>query len=103
MENKIIYNVTTIIDHSCHNEWLEWMKSTHIPDILSTGFFTDCNMMRILEDHNPDGVSYAIQYKANSYGDYAQYQEEHAARLQNEVKKKFEGKYASFRTLMKVV
>lgn len=58
----IVYNVTLIIDHSVHEEWLQWMKEEHIPEVLATGKFLDNKMMKIMEDHNPDGVSYAIQY-----------------------------------------
>ena len=32
-----IYNVTTNIDESVHDEWLHWMKEIHIPDVLATG------------------------------------------------------------------
>gem|GEM_PF-5619184 len=31
--NKILYNVTINIDHNTSEEWLQWMKSTHIPDV----------------------------------------------------------------------
>jgi hypothetical protein len=101
--SHIIYNITTIIDHSAHEEWLHWMKEVHIPDILNTGLFIDHKIMRILEDHNPDGITYAVQLMAESYSHYSQYLEEHAPRLQQYTKNKFDGRYASFRTLMKVV
>ena len=35
----IIYNVTCSIDSDIVEDWLDWMKKTHIPDILDTGFF----------------------------------------------------------------
>ncbi|MEO8448027.1 MAG: DUF4286 family protein, partial [bacterium] len=27
----ILYNVTVNVDDSVHDEWLEWMKTIHIP------------------------------------------------------------------------
>ena len=38
---KIIYNVTVNIDDSVHDEWLEWMQTQHIPDVMSTGYFLE--------------------------------------------------------------
>jgi hypothetical protein len=33
----ILYNVTVSVDPEIHDEWLAWMKSKHIPDVLATG------------------------------------------------------------------
>ena len=30
----IIYNVTISIDKEVENHWLDWMKNTHIPDVM---------------------------------------------------------------------
>ena len=30
----IIYNVTISIDKEVENYWLDWMKNTHIPDVM---------------------------------------------------------------------
>jgi hypothetical protein len=44
----IIYNVTTNIQESVHDQWLTWMQEKHIPDVLSTGKFTSARMVRVL-------------------------------------------------------
>ena len=30
----IIYNVTISIDKEAETHWLDWMKNTHIPDVM---------------------------------------------------------------------
>ena len=36
----IIYNVTvSLVDQTIHEEWLNWMKTKHIPDVMNTGCF----------------------------------------------------------------
>ena len=50
--NRILYNVTVNIDHSSHKEWVDWMKSTHIPDVMATGKFLTYHLQRILETEN---------------------------------------------------
>jgi Domain of unknown function (DUF4286) len=99
----IIYNVTIKVDLDIHDDWLQWMREKHIPDVLATGFFADNKIMRLLEEDNSDGFTYAIQYRCDKISDYMRYKEEEAPRLQKEVADKYEGKFVAFRTLLKEV
>ena len=57
----IIYNVTVSIDDEVHDEWVSWMKDTHIPDVMNTGLFVENKMCRVIS-HQEEGSSYSIQY-----------------------------------------
>ena len=46
----IIYNVTISIDKDVENHWLDWMKNTHIPDVMQKELFIDCKISRVLEE-----------------------------------------------------
>jgi hypothetical protein len=35
----IIYSVTVSIEQDSSAEWLEWMTSVHIPDVMNAGYF----------------------------------------------------------------
>ncbi|NNC95889.1 MAG: DUF4286 family protein [Chitinophagales bacterium] len=96
-----IYNVTVKIDLDVHDKWLDWMLSVHIPDVMKTGYFIDNQIFRILQSDESEGISYAIQYTARNFGDYNEYQNSEAARLQKEHSEKFEGKFIAYRTLMR--
>jgi len=98
----IIYNVTVSIDKQMEKQWLDWMKKTHIPDVMNTAMFLDCKISRVLAQEM-GGHTYAIQYSCKSMQDYNQYKNEFAAKLQAEHSKKFAGKFAAFRTLLEVV
>ena len=39
----IVYNVTVKIEKDIHDDWLAWMKETHIPEVLKTNLFEDNN------------------------------------------------------------
>lgn len=100
----IIYNVTLNIDDSAHDEWLAWMNSTHIPEVMKTGMFVNHTFAKLLSRQEDEtGTTYVIQYQANSMADYERYQAEFAPALQAETKKLFEGKFVAFRTLMETV
>ena len=99
----ILYNVTINIDSSVHDEWLEWMKSTHIPEVLATGLFTDNKIFRIITDEDEEGITYSIQYFLNNMDDYEKYQNEFSGKLQEDHSGKFRDKFVAFRTIMEKV
>lgn len=99
----ILYNVTINIDSTVHDEWLEWMKSTHIPEVLATGLFTDNKIFRIITDEDEEGITYSIQYFLNNMDDYEKYQNEFSGKLQEEHSGKFRDKFVAFRTIMEKV
>lgn len=99
----ILYNVTVNIDDSVHDEWLEWMRSKHIPDLLSTGLFTESKLYRIRTENEEEENTYSIQYFLRSMDDYKIYQKEYAEKLQFEHTEKFKDKFVAFRTIMELV
>lgn len=98
----ILYNVTVSIDPDVHIEWLEWMKTKHIPDVMSTGCFVESRISRI-HGEEEGGMTFAIGYIAPSREKYDEYQENHAQALQQEHSEKFDGRFAAFRTILTVL
>jgi hypothetical protein len=97
-----IYNVTVNIDDSVHDEWLDWMKKTHVPDVMNSGCFVESRIVKVL--HVSDtGQTYSFQYTFNDMKDIEKYQKEFAPRLQADVKQKYGEKFTAFRTLLEIV
>lgn len=100
----IIYNVTINIEDDAHDEWLEWMRTVHIPDVMRTGLFLDFNFSKLLSRQDDEtGRTYVIQYLSESMEHYEKYQTEFAPTLQAETQRMFGGKFVAFRTLMEKV
>lgn len=98
----IVYNVTVNIDDSVREEWLDWMKNIHIPDVVSTGCFTQGKIYRIMVQEQ-QGVSYSIQYTAVSMEEIQRYMKNFAPDLQREHTAKYKDKFTAFRTLLEEV
>lgn len=98
----IIYNITVNINAEVHDEWLEWMRSKHIPDVMSSGCFTESRISRI-HGEEEGGMSYAIQYIAPTQDKFDVYQQLFAPKLQHEHSSKYQGKFAAFRTILSIV
>jgi hypothetical protein len=99
----LLYNVTVKIDLAIHDEWLDWMREKHIPDVMHTGLFQSHRICRLLDQDESDGITYAIQYFCENLDKYWLYQEKHAHALQQEHAQKFRNHFVAFRTLLKIV
>jgi len=98
----ILYNVTVSIDEQIHQEWLDWMRTKHVPDVMGTGCFIESRISRV-HGEEEGGMSFAISYLCSSEEKYEEYTSKHAAALQREHMEKYNGKFAAFRTLLTVL
>jgi hypothetical protein len=99
----IVYNITLKINREIEQEWLEWQKSEHIPDIMATGQFTEYKFYRLLDQDEDDGITYVIQYFSASMENYRQYINNAAPLLRQKAIEKWGNKFLAFRTVMEVV
>lgn len=97
-----IYNITINIDESAHDSWLNWIQN-HIQDVLDTGKFISAKLTQVLVEEEMGGITYSIQYLANSREDLDNYYKEDAERLRADGLKLFADKMVAFRTELKVV
>ncbi|MDX2174036.1 MAG: DUF4286 family protein [Bacteroidota bacterium] len=97
-----IYNVTINISKEAHNEWVKWMKEQHMMDVMKTGCFVDCQLVKVLYVED-EGHTYSAQYKFLEMSDIERYQKEFAPKLQAEHTEKFKDQYSAFRTLLQII
>ena len=97
-----IYNVTVNVAPEAQEEWVRWMKNTHMADVMKTGCFVDSQLLKVLfvED---EGHTYSVQYKFLEMQDMERYQQNYAQGLQAEHKNLFADKALAFRTVLQIV
>ncbi len=98
----ILYNVTIILDEEIHESWLKWLKHEHLKEMMSIGFFISYRVLKVLDSPN-EGLTYCIQYIADSIEKYHEYMQNHANQLQNNVPAQFLNKFVVFSTLMEFI
>lgn len=99
----IIYNVTCNVADEIHDEWVQWMKEVHLPEVMETGLFLEHKMMKILtEVEDNTGTNYAIQYLCQSMDDYTNYSTNFGPALKQKTLEKYGDKVMAFRTLMEL-
>lgn len=99
----IIYNVTTNIHESVHEQWMQWMQEKHIKDVLATGKFTSARMVKVLVEEEMGGTTYSVQYTTDSKETLQRYYDEDAPRLRDEALAIFADKMLAFRTELELV
>lgn len=97
-----IYNVTIHIEKTVHDQWLQWMKTEHIPAMLATGKFTKALMTRVMADLEEGSATYSVQYTTDSKATLEKYFDEDAEDLRAQ-SKPFEGKFVAFRTELEII
>jgi phosphoribosylamine-glycine ligase len=99
----ILYNVTINIHESVHDQWMDWMQTKHIADVLATGKFTSARMVKVLVEEEMGGTTYSIQYTTDSKETLEKYYNEDAPRLRDEGYQLFGEKMLAFRTELELI
>lgn len=99
----IIYNITVKVATEIHDNWVNWMKEIHIPEVMDTQLFEKYYFSRIINHKEEGGTSYSIQYHCESMAVFHKYQVNHAPGLQKKHIEKYGEKALAFRTLMDII
>ncbi len=99
----IVYNITINIDNDHAEEWLNWMRDVHIPDVMKTGCFLENRIFRVLADEDSGGKTYSVQYYCNSMKEFEQYEKDFATALRADHTQRYKDKFVAFRTFLEVI
>lgn len=99
----LIYSVTVNIDDSVHDDWLDWMKTKHIPDMLATKKFLEAKLCKVMIDEEMGGTTYSIQYRTLDKATLDRYYREDAEKMRDEGNRMFPNKFVAFRTELEIV
>lgn len=98
----IIYNVTTIIEEDIQDKYIQFMKNIHMPEVMATGKFMSCNLLKLTEPVN-EGVTYCAQYITDEQQKLEDYRKNFSPKLQEDFQKEFANKFVSFRSVLKEI
>ena len=100
----IIYSVTVSVEDAVHDDWFDWMRNIHIPDVIKTGYFSGWQMRELIDPAPQDRTkTYNIQYEMADMDAYLTYQRHHAKALQADHQNRYGERVVAFRTLLKDV
>jgi hypothetical protein len=98
----IIYSVTITLQASIESDWMEWMKSVHIPEVLRTGCFSECHIYKTVGSEDDDPV-YVMQYSCGSLEQYQRYRDNFAPALQKDHTDRYAGRFSGARQVLEEI
>jgi len=99
----LIYNITTQVGWHVHEAWKKWMLEDCIPEMMSTGYFSHFQMVRLLESDDADGPTYAVQMYVNSTSSIEEYKSKHVDGMRSRERSLWGESAFSFSSLMEVI
>lgn len=101
---NVLYIVSVQILVPYAQEWVEWMKDVHIPDVLNTGLLDAVYFAKLSEEaQHSDYSGFEICYVATDLETYAAYHKEFAPALQAEHSARYAGRFKASRRLAEIV
>lgn len=99
----ILYNITINVSAEIEQDFIFWMKETHIPEIMQTGLFFDFKFLRLLHDSDDGSINYATQYFTDTIDQMMEYERNHAPAIRAKTQARYQEKAIAFRTLLETV
>lgn len=98
----IIYNVTCSVDKDILNDWMQWMKSEHIPELMQCGCFVKAHINKVITQADTN-TTIAIAYYCNSMSDLHRYQVKFSNIFQEKHRSKYGEHVEAFRTILEEI
>lgn len=99
----ILYNITVNVTSDIEQDFISWMKSTHIPEVLATGMFVEHRFYRLLHESEDGSVNYSIQFFTETMEKMMEYERNHAPALRTKTRERYQDKAVSFRSLLETI
>jgi hypothetical protein len=100
----IYYNVTCNVSSEIAQEWIEWMKTTHLQEVMATGMFVSYTFCQLLtEAADNEGLNYTIQYKLETIAHLEQYNLEFGPALKQKTIDQWGEQVLAYRSVMEEV
>lgn len=98
----VLYEVRVRVDRAIAVEWLAWMEAVHLPEIMATGCFRRCTVMRADEEVAGGREGFVLEYLARSPESFERYRTLHAPAIQQAHTQRYAGRFEATRQVRPV-
>ncbi len=99
----IIYQVEVTVPRDLVEQWLEYMTSHHIDDVVNTGLFTSSELVRVVDPSSDDQTVFRVRYACESHEKLARYRSDFAPALMADHTQIFGDRVSAVRTVTEQV
>ena len=95
----ITYQVKITVEQAIEAEWLQWMKTAHVPDVIGTGLVKSFHILK----PESEGSMYLFHYQFDTKADYDNYQDNFAPKLKAHPAQKYPNQFSAEREIFQWV
>lgn len=99
----IIYQVEVTVPKDFVEQWLDYMTSHHIDDVVNTGMFISSELVRVVDPSSDDHVVFRVRYTCDSNDKLTRYRSEFAPALMADHTQIFGERVSAVRTVTEQV
>ena len=92
----IVYQVRITVNATAHDEWLHWMRTVHVPDVIATGLISSFQIWRA---KNSEAVEYRYNFYFMDEKSFDKYQKEFATKLKAHPHERFPDQFKATRQI----
>lgn len=89
----LTYEVKIVIEEAFEKEWLHWMKTVHVPDVIATGIPLSYQILKVRDAD----FTYVFHYHFANQEAFDSYRRDHSGALQADTTEKYGGKFKAER------
>ena len=99
----IIFNTTFHVANEVSQAYVQFLKTSYIPQAVASGFLMQPCFSRVMQDNNVDGESYSIQFKVKNVDTLNYWMEQEGHLLNKVLVGKFGQSVVGFSTLLEEI
>lgn len=99
----ITYQVEVTVPQDLVEQWLDYMTSHHIDDVVNTGLFVSSELVRVVDPSSDGHVVFRVRYSCESHDKLSRYRSEFAPALMADHTRIFGDHVSAVRTVTEQV
>ena len=99
----LLYNTTYSIELGNEEDFLAWMKETHLPEVMATELPLEHKMLQLLTEVDNGAATFSVQYIFNNPRKLETFRNTYLDSFKEKIDDRYRGKYVFFESLLKKV
>lgn len=99
----LIFNTTYQVTTKHTDNWIQWIKTDHIPFMMNSGVFLEPQISKIVGSEDETGVSFSVQFMIENMDTLVHWHKQYATEFQNIVTNKFGTEVVFFSTVLELL
>ena len=99
----LIFNTTYQVTTKHTENWIQWIKTDHIPYMMKSELFLEPQISKIVGSEDESGTSFSVQYKIDNMDSLILWHKQYATEFQGIVSAKFGTEVVFFSTVLEIL